>query len=259
MVAMVICIYQCAIACNILLPVAKSVPIYTYKILNTYPHDPEAWVEGLAFENGRLYEGTGLYGHSSVRKVALETGKILQILRLPETYYGEGITLFGDNIVELTLESQKGFVYDKKTFEVLHEFAYESEGWGLTHDETSLIMSDGSSTLRLLDPVTLEPTGHIEVRDSGTPVKMINELEYVNGKIYANIWKTNRIAIIDRENGEVSGWVDLTGLLDRQKYGDTPDVLNGIAYDESGGRLFVTGKLWPLLFEIELVPTQYAK
>ena len=165
-------------------------------------------------------------------------------------YYGEGITLYKDTIIQLTLESETGFIYDKNTFELIREFPYAGEGWGITHDESHIIMSDGSSTLKLLDPATMKTTGSIKVTDKGVPVKLINELEYVNGKIYANIWKTNKIAIIEPD-GQVSGWIDLTGLLDRQKYGNTPDVLNGIAYDEKTGRLFVTGKLWPVIFEIE--------
>jgi glutaminyl-peptide cyclotransferase len=229
---------------------SQPVPIYTYKIINTFPHDPEAFTEGLVFENGTMYEGTGLYGDSSIRKVEMETGKILQISRLPGQYYGEGITIYKDTIIQLTLESEKGFIYDKNSLELLREFPYAGEGWGMTHDDTHIITSDGSSTLRLLDPFTMKTTGSIKVSDNGIPVTMINELEYVKGKIYANIWKTDKIAIIEPD-GRVSGWIDLTGLLDRQKYGNTPDVLNGIAYDAITGRLFVTGKLWPAIFEID--------
>jgi glutamine cyclotransferase len=241
------CLYMTACEGNT--PIKQPVPVYTYKIINTFPHDPDAFTQGLAFENGILYEGTGPYGESSIRKTDLETGKILQIYKLPNQYYGEGITIYKDTIIQLTLDSEKGFIYNKNSLELLQEFPYTGEGWGITHDESHIIMSDGTSTLRLLDPATMKTTGRIKVRDNGVPVKLINELEYVNGKIYANIWKTNKIAIIEPD-GQVSGWIDLTGLLDRQKYGNTPDVLNGIAYDVKTGRLFVTGKLWPVIFEI---------
>jgi glutamine cyclotransferase len=231
----------------------QTVPVYTYEIVNMFPHDAEAFTEGLVFENGILYEGTGLYGDSSIRKVDLETGKVLQMVRMPGQYYGEGITIYKDSIIQLTLDSEKGFIYDKNTLELLREFPYAGEGWGITHDEAHLIMSDGTSTLRLLDPVTLKATGQIEVHDPDRPIDMINELEYINGEIYANVWLTNRIAVIDPKDGMVRRWIDLAGLLDRQKYGNTPDVLNGIAYDEKTGRLFVTGKLWPVLFEIKAI------
>ena len=238
------------ITCDIGKSSDQPVPIYTYKIINVFPHDPEAFTEGLAFENGIMYEGTGLRGESSIRKVDLETGKILQIYKLPSQYYGEGITIYKDTIIQLTMDSEKGFIYNKNSLELLQEFTYAGEGWGITHDESRIIMSDGSSTLKLLDPATMKTTSSIKVSDNGVPVTMINELEYVNGKIYANIWQTNKIAIIELD-GQVSGWIDLTGLLDRQKYGNTPDVLNGIAYDVKTGRLFMTGKLWPVIFEIE--------
>ena len=247
LLAVITCIYIPACA-------SQPIPIYTYKIINTYPHDPEAFTQGLSFENGILYEGTGLRGESSIRKVDPKTGNILLAFKLPDKYYGEGITIYKDTIIQLTLDSEKGFIYNKNTLELLREFTYTGEGWGITHDESHIIMSDGSSTLRLLDPATLKETGHIEVQDNGTPLNMINELEYINGYIYANIWQTNRIAIIDTRTGKVSGWIDLTGLLDRQKYGNTPDVLNGIAYDEKTGHLLVTGKLWPVLFEIDFEP-----
>jgi glutamine cyclotransferase len=233
----------------------QPIPIYTYEVVNTFPHDPEAFTEGLVFENGIMYEGTGLNGESSIRKVDLETGKILQIIKMPDQYYGEGITIYKDKIIQLTLDSQKGFIYDRNTLELLREFPYTGEGWGVTHDDAHLIMSDGTATLRLLDPVTFKTTGETEVRENGKPVAMLNELEYINGEIYANVWLTNRIAVIDPKDGGVLRWIDLTGLLDRQKYGNTPDVLNGIAYDEKTGRLFLTGKLWPVLFEIKTFTT----
>ncbi len=237
-------------ACDGSAGVRQPVPVYTYKVINTFPHDPNAFTQGLEFENGIMYEGTGLYGESSIRKIELETGKILQIYNLPERFYGEGITIYKDTLIQLTLENETGFIYDKNSFELIRDFPYAGEGWGITHDNVHIITSDGSSTLQLLDPATMKTTGHIQVSDNGVPVTMINELEYVKGKIYANIWKKDKIAIIE-PNGQVSGWIDLTGLLDSAIYGDTADVLNGIAYDDKTGRLFVTGKLWPVIFEID--------
>jgi glutaminyl-peptide cyclotransferase len=246
LLAIITCLY--IPACS-----SQPVPVYTYKIINTYPHDPEAFTEGLAFENGILYEGTGMREESSVRRVDLKTGNILLAYKMPGQYFGEGITIYKDTIIQLTLDSEKGFIYNKNTLEPIKEFTYKGQGWGITNDGTHLIMSDGTPTLQLLDPSTFEITQTVEVKENGTPVDMINELEYVNGKIYANIWMSNRIAIINPD-GKVSGWLDLTGLLDRQAYGDTPDVLNGITYDEKTGHLFVTGKLWPVLFEIVAEP-----
>jgi glutamine cyclotransferase len=237
-----------------LLPtVPQTVPIYTYKIVNTYPHDAEAYTQGLIFEKGFLYEGTGLYGDSSLRKVDLETGRVLQVYNLPRQYYGEGITLYKDTIIQLTLESGKGFVYDKNSFDLLREFPYSTQGWGVTHDGDHIIMSDGTSTLYLLNPETFNTVGRIEAHDVNGPLDMINELEYVNGKIYANIWQTDRIAIIDPQDGHVTGWIDLSGLMDTRDYAKPVNVLNGIAYDVKADRLFVTGKFWPSLFEIKLV------
>jgi glutaminyl-peptide cyclotransferase len=233
--------------------VLQAVPAYSYRVVNTFPHDTGAFTEGLVFDNGVLYEGTGLYGESSIRKVDLATGAVTQIYNLPIKYYGEGITIFKDKIIQLTLESNAGFVYNKDSFDLLREFSYPTQGWGITHDDKHLIMSDGTSTLYLLDPENYTTVGRIEVRDKGVPLEMINELEYVEGKIYANIWKTDNIAIIDPESGHVTGWINLSGLLSKGDYGPYTDVLNGIAYDANTGRLFVSGKLWPKLFEIKLV------
>jgi glutamine cyclotransferase len=230
-----------------------SVPVYTYKIINAFAHDPSAFTQGLVFENGNLYEGTGLYGKSSLRKVNLETGKVLRIYELPAEYFGEGITVYGDNIVQLTWKSKLGFVYDKNSFEFLSEFSYLTEGWGITYDGERIIMSDGTSTIHFLDPETLNKIGDIEVSENDTPVSRLNELEYINGEIYANVWQTDKIAIIEPHNGQVIGWIDLSGLLQSQYYSAPADVLNGIAYDAENNRLFVTGKLWPWLFEIKLI------
>ncbi len=228
---------------------------YTYTVLNTYPHDTTAFTEGLVFQDGFLYESTGLNGNSTLRREELETGKILQLYSLPQQYFGEGITVFGDRIVQLTWQSQVGFVYNKTTFELLGEFSYPTEGWGITNNGTCLIMSDGTANLYFLNPETYERTGQIQVHDGNMSVAMLNELEYINGDVYANVWLTNRIAIINIQNGQVKGWLDLEGL-NTNVTSNSDDVLNGIAYDSVGNRLFVTGKRWPQLFEIDLVMTE---
>jgi glutamine cyclotransferase len=229
------------------------IPVYTYNIVNTYPHDRNAFTQGLVFENGVLYEGTGLFGHSSLRRVELETGDILQIRELPAQFFGEGITIYENKIIQLTWQSNIGFVYDKNSFEPLQEFNYSTEGWGITHDGKRLIMSDGTSTLHFLDPQTFEEIGQLGVFDNGGPVTRLNELEYVQGEIYANVWQTDHIARIAPGTGRVTGWIELGGLLTPEDRSEPVDVLNGIAYDAESGRLFVTGKLWPKLFEIELI------
>ena len=226
----------------------------SYRVVNTYPHDENAFTQGLIFADGFLYEGTGLRGRSSLRRVALETGAVLQRVDLAREYFGEGITLFGNEIVQLTWQSNLGFVYDKDSFALIGDFPVPTEGWGITHDGVRLIMSDGSADLRFLDPYTLEFTGSVAVYDAQGPVELLNELEYIDGLVYANVWKTDRIARIAPETGEVMGWIDLTGLLPAQDRTWKTDVLNGIAYDAAQDRLFVTGKLWPKLFEIALVP-----
>ena len=233
--------------------ISSAVPIYTYKVVNAYPHDRNAFTQGLVFENGVLYEGTGLRGRSTLRRVKLETGDILQIRELPAQLFGEGVTIYGDKIIQLTWQSNIGFVYDKNSFELLQEFHYPTEGWGITHDGKRLIMSDGTSTLHFLDPATLEEIGRIEVYGNDDPVTRLNELEYVRGEIYANVWQTDRIARILPQTGQVIGWIELEGLLNAKDRSEPVDVLNGIAYDAENDRLFVTGKLWPRLFEIELI------
>jgi glutamine cyclotransferase len=229
------------------------IPVYSYNIVNTYPHDRDAFTEGLVFENGVLYEGTGLLERSTLRRVELETGDILQIRELSDQFFGEGITIYGDKIIQLTWQSNIGFVYDKNSFELLQEFNYSTQGWGITHDGTRLIMSDGTSTLHFLDPQTFEEIGHLEVFDNDGSVTRLNELEYVQGEIYANVWQTDWVARIAPETGRVIGWVDLAGLLTTEDRSEPVDVLNGIAYDAKNDCLFVTGKLWPKLFEIELI------
>ena len=229
------------------------IPVYTYKVVNTYPHDQSAFTEGLVFEEGVLYEGTGLHEYSTLRRVKLETGEILQICELPPQFFGEGVTIYGDKIIQLTWQSNIGFVYDKYSFKLLKEFNYPDEGWGITHDGKHLIMSDGTSTLHFLDPETFEEISQIEVSANNIPVTRINELEYIQGEIYANIWQTELIARINPLTGRVVGWIDLRGILSLEDDSETVDVLNGIAHDSKNNRLFVTGKFWPKLFEIELM------
>lgn len=226
---------------------------YTYAIVNKYPHDQNAFTQGLVYHSGYIYEGTGRYGYSTLRKVDLKTGEIIQLYKLPDKYFGEGITIRGNRIIQLTFKSGSGFVYDKDSLNLLQEFQYPNQGWGITNNGTHLIMSDGSATLYFLSPETFKKVFQIVVRDSKGPVKKLNELEYINGEIFANIWKSNRIARIDPDTGKVVGWVDLTGILNASDKQNHVDVLNGIAYDSANDRLFVTGKLWPILFEIELI------
>jgi len=232
---------------------SDGIPVYTYNIVNTYPHDRNAFTEGLVFEDGFLYEGTGRKGYSTLRRVELETGDILQISELSDQFFGEGITIYGDEVVQITWQSNIGFVYDKNSFELLQEFNYSTDGWGITHDGERLIMSDGTSTLHFLDPQTFEEIGQLEVSGNDGPVTRLNELEYVQGEIYANVWQTDLVARIAPETGLVVGWVDLAGLLPTEDLSEPVDVLNGIAYDANTDRLFVTGKWWPKLFEIELI------
>jgi glutaminyl-peptide cyclotransferase len=224
-----------------------------YQIVHTYPHDAKAFTQGLVFVDGQLYESTGQNGRSSVRMVDLATGHVLQKHDLPEEYFGEGLTDWGSNLIQLTWKAQKGFVYDRFSFSLLRTFEYEGEGWGLTHDETQLIMSDGSSQLRFLDPKSFRVTRRVRVTDEdGRAVENLNELEYLHGEIYANIWHSEEIARISPRTGKVLGWIDLSGIIDKRELHDPEAVLNGIAYDAVGDRLFVTGKFWPKLFEIRV-------
>lgn len=232
-----------------------TVPNYTYEVVNVYPHDPQAFTQGLVFDGDVLYEGTGLNGRSSLRRVDLASGSVLQQVDLSSNYFGEGVTVVGDRIVQLTWTSNIGFVYDKNSFALLQEFSYPTQGWGVTYDGERLIMSDGSARLYFWDPATLAQLGSVEVRDPAGPVVSLNELEYIEGEVYANIWQTDRIARINPNNGQVTGWIDLAGLLTPQERAAS-DVLNGIAYMPDSKRLFVTGKLWPKLFEIKLLMIQ---
>jgi glutamine cyclotransferase len=231
----------------------RSVPVnYTYEVVKVYPHDQNAFTQGLVIEKGVLYESTGLYGNSTLRRVDLETGNVMQSYALPAEFFGEGITVFGDRIIQLTWQSHKGFVYDKYSFDLLQEFSYPTEGWGITNDGSQLIMSDGTANLYFLDPETFQKVGQVEVHDGNASVTNLNELEYINGEVYANIWPTNKIATINPQTGQVKAWIDLTGIY-TQENNDPNSVLNGIAYDAEGNRLFVTGKMWSQLFEIKLI------
>ena len=237
-------------------PTPAPPPTYTYEIVNTYPHDPNAFTQGLVLHDGALYEGTGRWGESTLREVALESGSVLRSVPLEAQYFGEGITIFGDRIYQLTWQEQAGFVYDRATFQLLQTFTYPTEGWGITHDGQRLIVSDGTSTIYFWDPDSLQEIGRITVRDHLGPINRLNELEYVNGEIWANIWLTDLIARISPETGDVLGYIDLTGLLDTSTLTQPADVLNGIAYDAANDRLFVTGKLWPALYEVRIVPAE---
>ena len=242
-------------ACNSA-PQAEGTPVYGYQVVHTYPHDRAAFTEGLFYLNGFLYESTGMPHESSVRKVKLETGEVVQRYDLPERYFGEGIVNWKDRLIGLTYQTGVGFVYDLAGFAVRRQFTYPGEGWALTQDGKRIYMSDGTPEIRLWDPETLQEIRRITVTYQGVPIKYVNELEWIKGEIYANIWTTDRIARIDPASGKVTGWIDLEGLLapsDRIEGPLRTDCLNGIAYDAGAGRLFVTGKRWPKLFEIRLV------
>jgi glutaminyl-peptide cyclotransferase len=231
--------------------VRAQTPVCSYTVINSYPHDDGAFTQGLLYDGGVLFESTGLYGESSLRRVDLESGNVLQQIGLDPAYFGEGLALWDGNLIQLTWREHTAFLWNATSFAPTGSFAYTGEGWGLTHDGRRLIMSDGSSTLRFLDPVTYVESGTVAVVDDGGPVADLNELEWIAGEIFANQWYTDRIARIDPDTGGVIAWINLDGLLDPQP--PAADVLNGIAWDAAGERLFVTGKRWPSLFEIELV------
>src|ERR1700730_9093103 len=228
-----------------------QVPVLRVKLVRSYPHDPHAFTQGLEYYRGYLYESTGIAGQSTLRKIALETGAVAQKISLPSQYFGEGLTIFHGKIYQLTWLSKKGFIYDLRSFRQIGEFPYDAEGWGLTHDDKSLIMSDGTNKIRYIDPVSFSVTRTIEVYAGGEGVVNLNELEYVNGEIFANIWHSARIARVDARSGQVVAWIDLTSIVAKERHAEEA-VLNGIAYDKAGDRLFVTGKNWSKLFEIKL-------
>jgi glutaminyl-peptide cyclotransferase len=234
------------------IPTGSNLPVYGYQIVHVYPHDAKAFTQGLQYLDGVFYEGTGQVGQSSIRKVEVETGKVLQQRDVPPPHFGEGITVWKNDLLELTWQTHVAFVYDRTTFEPKKKFSYPGEGWGLTHDGTNLIMSDGTSELRVLDPVTFVEKRRIKVTAGGVPLRELNEVEFVKDEIFANIWMTDYIARIAPDTGKVTGYIDLRGLLTPGERART-DVLNGVAYDAKGDRLFVTGKWWPKLFEIKLV------
>lgn len=238
---------------NILILSDESPKTYTYKIVKAYPHDPEAYTQGLYFEKGFLFEGTGEWGTSSLRKVKPETGEIIKSLNLPDDIFGEGIASVGNKIIQLTWKSNQGFVYDKETFRQINKFNYSTEGWGITTDGKRYIMSDGTAYLYFLDPETFSQIRSIEVCNDIEPVYYLNELEYIKGEIWANVYQENYIVRIDPESGKVLGKVDFSGILDLRGYTKRVDVLNGIAWDAKGNRIFITGKWWPKLFEVEVI------
>lgn len=238
-------------------PPPTSVPTYGYRVLYTYPHDPDAFTQGLLFADGVLYESTGIKRTpSSLREVDLNIGEVTQFLDVGSEFFAEGLVLWQDRLIQLTWQNRVAFVYDRESFALLDTWAYDTEGWGITHNGRCLIMSDGTSTLYFRDPETFAEVGRITVQDPNGPVAWLNELEFIEGEVWANIWQSNRIVRIDPATGQVVGSIDLTGLLDPATLTQPVDVLNGIAYDAENGRIFVTGKLWPTLFEIELVPQE---
>ena len=228
-----------------------QIPVVNVKLLRAYPHDPRAFTQGLEYYGGFLYESTGIAGQSTLRKIALDTGKVILKVDLPSQYFGEGLTIFHGKIYQLTWLSKKGFIHDLRSLRKIGEFPYDSEGWGLTHDDKSLIMSDGTNKIRYIDPVSFSVTRTLEVYAGGEGVVNLNELEYVKGEIFANIWHSPRIARIDPRSGQVLAWIDLTSIVAKEQHGDEA-VLNGIAYDKIGDRLFVTGKNWSKVFQIKV-------
>lgn len=246
--------FACALICATvpgLAQRAQPAPVFGYEVVNVYPHDREAFTQGLLFRDGVLYESTGLNGRSSLRKVQLETGKVLQQVAVETKYFAEGLTDWGSRLVQLTWNTNVGFVYDLASFKRLQTFSYATEGWGLARDDRRLFMSDGSAALRFLDPQSFKVTGQVQVTDAGVPVRDLNELEFIDGQVYANVWTTDRIAMIAPDTGRVTGWINLAGLMPPSRI-SSDAVLNGIAWDSQRRRLFVTGKLWPSLFEVRV-------
>jgi glutamine cyclotransferase len=228
-------------------------PVSGYRVVKSYPHDANAYTQGLIFRGGFLYESTGQHGQSTLRKVKLETGEVLQQRRIDSVHFAEGLTEWKGRLIQLTWQSNVAFVYDLATFAPVTTLKYPGEGWGLTAGPDSLILSDGTADLRFLDPATFKEIRRVTVRDGGTAIDQLNELEFVRGEVWANVWHTDRIARIDPRTGRVTGWIDLSGLMSMYRL-DAEAVLNGIAYDPASQRLFVTGKNWPKLFEIQVVP-----
>ena len=243
-----------ALLLTLTLPTLAATPISTYKIIAKYPHSTQSYTEGFFFKDGLFYEGTGLEGHSQILITDPPTGKVIHHVDIPPQYFGEGIIDWGPNLLEWTWQTHIGFVIDRTTLRTISQFHYDGEGWGMTRTATEIITSDGSSTLRFRNPATFAETRHILVHDGPTLIEQLNELEYIKGEIYANIWHSERIARISLADGHVIAWIDLTGILPASQKIDPESVLNGIAYDPHRDRLFVTGKQWPFIFEIKLVP-----
>jgi glutaminyl-peptide cyclotransferase len=231
-----------------------AVSHYTYEVINDWPHDPRAFTQGLVFRNGSLLESTGLHGESSLREVEWQTGRVLKRVAVARQYFAEGLTVIGSKAYQLTWQNRKGFIYDADTFQMLGEFAFEGEGWGLTTDGKFLLVSDGTNRIRFIDSTTFIVARTLEVHDGGKKVDQLNELEFIRGEIFANVWQTDHIVRIDAATGGVRGVIDFTGLLALGDRDPATDVLNGIAYDPDSDRLFVTGKRWPKLFEVRLKP-----
>ena len=236
------------------LPSLAATPIYSYKIIAKYPHSTQSYTEGFFFKDGLFYEGTGLKGHSQILITDPATGKVVQHIDIPPQYFGEGIVDWGPNLIEWTWQTHIGFVYDRFSFRVLNTFHYDGEGWGITRTAKELITSNGTATLTFRNPTDFKETRHIVVKDGAKPISELNELEYIKGDIYANIWHSDRIARISPQDGHVIAWIDCTGLLPANQKIDAESVLNGIAYDAAKDRLFITGKQWPIIFEIKVVP-----
>jgi glutaminyl-peptide cyclotransferase len=251
---------QSRFRCALLLLIFSAVAVFPargddgYQVVHAYPHDQSAFTQGLLYLDGHLYESTGLEGQSSLRMDDLETGKILQFAPLAANYFGEGLAAWGSELIQLTWQNHVAIVYDRFSFRQLRTFDYPGEGWGLTADDKTLILSDGTATLRFLDPATFREVRRVTVKSHGVPVTKLNELEYIHGEIYANIWYSDRIVRISPRDGTVLGFIDLAGLLPASQRANSGAVLNGIAYDSAHDRLFVTGKLWPKIFEIRINP-----
>ena len=255
---LIVCI-ACGNGDNTNVPKAENAPAsnapaakYGYQILNIFPHDSNAFTQGLILVDGKLLESTGQEGTSSLRNVELQTGKVLKKIDVPPPYFAEGIAVLNGKVYQLTWQHNVGFIYDLQTLERAGQFDYQGEGWGLTTDGQSLIVSDGSNKLKFLDPASFRVTKTISVVDGATPVQQLNELEFVKGEIYANVWHSDRVAVIDPQTGRVKAWIDLTGLMPEGELRDEEAVLNGIAYDQANDKFYVTGKLWPRLFEIKV-------
>ena len=246
------------LAAVLMMQAATPVPAGNYRVIHAYPHDQHAFTQGLVYADGHLYESTGIQGQSTLREEDLDTGRILRMQLVSDKYFAEGLTDWKNSLIQLTWQSHLALVYDRTTFRLLRTFPYQGEGWGLTHDLKSLILSDGTATLRFFDPDTFKELRRITVKDHGKPVTQLNELEFIHGEIYANIWHSNRIARISPANGRVLGWIDLKGLMPRDQLSSDEAVLNGIAFDSEHDRLFVTGKLWPKVFEIAIASTKPA-